>query len=555
MTEKPPESRRIDPFRREPPTIDGKARDVTRAAASEPAKRPAPAPTAPAPAVPGRFGAAADKAGSSVPPPTFPQASAPQASVPQAFARKGVDAKLAGTGSPGSKAVDVKALPASARPAVAAPASETDPAKPSGPAKAASPAAASASVPPLGKPSTPTVSSAPPEATPVGTPFTSSGRRTGAGTILSGAVLSGAVLGGIVGAALAVGAEHYLVPQTSGRTEARLAALEQRAGGPPVDTGLQGRVATLETAQKAAAAAPRPAPPPVDPALRQDLDGLGSRLAALEDGTRQGGAARETNAAAIDDTRKQVAAIRTGLDDQTKQAGAAAQTGAAALAEITSRLTALQGQSAQQAQSGASAVQAMQGRLADDEKRLAALDGAFAKYGPEVAQAGLRVVVAGRLAEAMRAGTPLGSTVATLGRLGAPAPVIAALNPYVTAAPPSLAALEREFKPLGDRTLDAARGPASSLGDRLLRMADRIVTVRKVGEAEGSDVSDIVGQIETALARGDAGAAAKSWDALPDAVKPISSDWAARLKSRAAAGEAANRIQSDALSSIDASLR
>jgi hypothetical protein len=103
--------------------------------------------------------------------------------------------------------------------------------------------------------------------------------------------------------------------------------------------------------------------------------------------------------------------------------------------------------------------------------------------------------------------------------------------------------------------IEAARGPATSIGDRLMRMADRIVTVRDVGEGGGSDVSAQVQRIEAALNRGALGEAAAAWDTLPDQAKSISASWAARLKQRAAAAEAARRLSTDALAAIDASLR
>lgn len=406
-------------------------------------------------------------------------------------------------------------------------------------------------------------------------------RRSGAGV---GSLATASLLGGLIGAGLALGAERYLQAQgldpQATRTDSRIAALEQRVGsGSPTQgaapasggdtTALERRLGALESANKnlteavasarstagGSRSAGAPATAEADPAARDALAGLTTRLAALEEAVRQSGGTAQANTGALAEIRTQLATLRTSLEDQTRQSTATAQTNAAALSELTTRVASVQSQAAAQSEAGTTALQAMQGRLSETEKRLAGLSEQFTRFGPQAAQAGIRVIVANRASDALRAGAPLGPVLVTLQKTGTPPALLEPLRPYADAPPPSPAALAREFEPIGNRMIEVARGPATSISDRLMRMADRIVTVRDVGETGGTDVGAQVSRIEKALSREALGEAAAAWDGLPEDAKRLSAEWGQRLKQRAAAEEAARRISTEALSAIDASLR
>jgi hypothetical protein len=568
LPDKPTETRRPDPLRREPPTLDLKAKEVK----PDPAKRsgpiPAPAkgkeaspsarPAGPAPAQ----GSGAGQAGATAP--TARTASPEEAPVRRRPSITGDVPSSAegGTATAASPASASKAAPKG--PATSATAAPSGTASSGGTRGGAEPAKTAA------RPKEPVVPSA---------------RRAGAGV---GSLTTVGLLSGLIGAGLALGAEHYLATQCldprAKQVDSRIAALEQRSaspqaaaqGGAPAggaDTvALERRIGALESSNKnltdsvaaarttsqavanRPAGAPAPAAEP-DPATRDAITGLTGRVTALEDGLRQSGGASQANTSALADIRTQLAGLRTSLEDQTRQGTATAQTNAAALSELTSRVASVQSQAAAQAEAATTALQAMQGRVSEDEKRLAGLSEQFTRFGPQAAQAGIRVIVADRASAALRDGAPLGPVLTTLQNVGTPAPQLEPLRPYANAAPPSPTALAREFEPLGRRIVEAARGPATTISDRLMRMADRIVTVRDVGETGGTDVGAQVGRIDKALSRGALAEAAAAWDTLPDDAKRISADWAARLKQRAAAEEAARRISVEALSAVDASLR
>jgi hypothetical protein len=566
LTDKPPESRRPDPLRREPPTLDLKAKEVK----PDPTKRSGAVPPSPAAkgkdaSPPAKTPATAAKPGGTVAAAVAAASSARPAPVDDAPVRRrpSITGDLPSTGVEAPAAAAQSTPPAGAKAATASGSATTTP----GPTAGSSDRKAAAE--PI-KPAAARTDRA-----------AAQHRRSGAGV---GSFATASLLGGLIGAGLALGAERYLQaqgldPQTT-RTDSRIAALEQRVGsaspapgGAPSSGGdtaaLERRLAALESANKnlteavagarSTAGGSRPTGAPAaaeaDPAVRDTVAGLTPRLAALEEGIRQSGGTAQANTGALAEIRTQLAALRTSLEDQTRQSTATAQTNAAALSELTARVASVQSQAAAQSEAGTTALQAMQGRLSETEKRLAGLSEQFTRFGPQAAQAGIRVIVANRASDALHAGAPLGPVLVTLQKTGTPPALLEPLRPYADTAPPSPAGLSREFEPLGNRMVEAARGPATSISDRLMRMADRIVTVRDAGETGGTDVGAQVSRIQKALSHGELSEAATAWDGLPDDAKRLSDEWGKRLKQRAEAEEAARRISTEALSAIDASLR
>jgi hypothetical protein len=395
-------------------------------------------------------------------------------------------------------------------------------------------------------------------------PPTKTPERSGRGV---GSLLAASLIGGVVGAAATLGADMLMRPPGPD-LDGRVAALEARpqaaaqvpaspgsATQPPADLApLERRLAALETAnrtltaqvgeaQSAAQAAARqstelaerPAPataasPPQtvaepDPALRQAVEGLGGRVEAAERAAR---AALQPSA--LDEVRTRLDRLQGEAEERQRAAAAAA----AAVQTVGSTLTR---------------------RLDAGEQRLAALTEQMAKLPPGLMQAGLRSVAAGQAADALRAGAPLGPAIAALERLEAPAASLAALKPYGAQGAPSAGALQLEFKPLADRILAEPQSPTGSVGDRLLRIAEKIVTVRAVGDGSGRDLPGTVARIDAALGRGALADAAVAWETLPEAAKSISAEWGAKLRTRVAAETAARRLASESLAALDAPAR
>ncbi len=76
-----------------------------------------------------------------------------------------------------------------------------------------------------------------------------------------------------------------------------------------------------------------------------------------------------------------------------------------------------------------------------------------------------------------------------------------------------------------------------------------------MGDPESTGAASVVARIENALERGTVGDAATAWDTLPEQARQVAPDFGAKLKQRAAAEAAAQKIYTDALSSLEASTR
>ena len=390
----------------------------------------------------------------------------------------------------------------------------------------------------------------------------------------TGSLLAASLLGGVVGAALAVGGETYLHPQPSD-LDARLAAVEARTRSAPAAgdaaAGLDKRIASLEastkdlagrvTDAKAAADAAvaqagaasgagqnsaafaigaSPARSGPDPETQDALAKLGERVGALEAAGKDASKSNQDMLARLGD---RLAAVETMLK--------AAPT-AEAVGEIRTGLQALQTSSDDRLKSNTAALGALQSTTASLEGRIKDVSDQLGRLPPALMLAGLRVVAAGQAGQNLRAGVPLRPALAALGRLGAPPATLEPLNPFADQPAPSAATLLAEFKPLAERMTAEPTDANASFGDRLLHIADKIVTVRAVGDRTGNDLPGLIGRIQTSLEGGNLPDAAAAWDRLPDPARNVSADWAKRLKARAAADGAAGRIAADALSALQA---
>jgi hypothetical protein len=369
-------------------------------------------------------------------------------------------------------------------------------------------------------------------------------------------LLAASIVGGLIGAGATFLADHYWQRQRGGpdpALQARLAqldertagvaredavrGLEQRVGAVATDlAGFNDRLRAAEEAAKAASgradeALNRPAPAAVTapsapaPGAQVDtaaIDALGARLEALEARLRERG---EANASAA--------------QSATQSARNATQTAQTA---------------AQQAQSAAQATQTIEARLADLDRRLAEVSRQATQRTSE-ASASVKIAASTRLLDALREGAPYAPVLAALKSAGTDAAKLAPLEPYAQSGAPTGAVLRRDFAPVADRIRRETQQAPASLGDRLWRMMDKVVTVRPIDEAGTEGIPGGLARIDEALARGALKDAAAAWDALPEPARRASEDFARRLKQRAAADDAARTLSAEALSGLEASSR
>ncbi|KAB0266424.1 COG4223 family protein [Microvirga brassicacearum] len=308
-------------------------------------------------------------------------------------------------------------------------------------------------------------------------------------------LIAAALLGGVVGAGLLFALQGLQAPPEN----PRLTVLEQRVAALPQLGAQAGAVQALSTRIQALEAA------------RATTE---QRLAAAQSAAEQ--------------ALNRPPAPESGSQDQ------------GAVTDLAQRLAALEGQLQSSQQASADARQAIETQVADLSKRVS--------QGPDDStRAVVRMMLVQRLGDSLRAGSPYGDTLQALRTNGADAARLAALEPFAEKGAPTATALARSFEPLGAAILRDDRAAAGSFTDRLLRMADRVVTIRPVDEPGAKDVPSLIARIEQALERGNVQEAVAAWEALPEPARRLSDEWAARAKARASADASAQAIANDAV--------
>ena len=389
----------------------------------------------------------------------------------------------------------------------------------------------------------------------------------------AGALIGSGLLGGLVGAGLVYGLQAWQDPAPA-QNDPRIAQLEQRVnalrqqpaapvGQPQGDaSALDGRLQALETArgeldqqlqaiqdtarQAATQAqealnrpAPEAAPAQAAPQNEAALADLSTRLGTIEEQVRTNGQ-NATNAANV--TQE----LDRRLADLDRRFGEREQR----FQDTDRRLADLDRQLAETNRRFTEADR----RFGEQEQRLAALSQQAAENTRNVAtasQTGTRVVLAGRLNDALQSGTPYPEVLDGVKKAGTDPARVAPLEPFAQGGAPTAESLAQSFEPVETVLLRESRGPAEGWTDRLLRMADRVVTVRPVNEPGGSGVPGMVARIRQALERGDVVEAAAAWDALPEPSRRLSEEWGRQVRAIAEAHRAAQAISTDALATLN----
>jgi hypothetical protein len=260
----------------------------------------------------------------------------------------------------------------------------------------------------------------------------------------------------------------------------------------------------------------------------------------------------------------------SGIEAQIQQQGQAASGEAEAFRQqISQRIDALDRQLTETAESLrraaeeqaqavgsrlADTTQALRNQISDLDRRLTGLSEQMASGGSEATRAGTRVVLADRLNGALAQGTPYAEVLGALRDYDVDAARLAPLEPFAEEGAPTPAELAQSFAPLAERMVDESRS-GDTWSDKLLRMADKVVTVRPVNDTGGGDVPSAVARIENALSQGRLEDAAAAWDSLPEPARRLSEDWGQQLKQRAAAEDSARAIAADAVSALNPATR
>ena len=189
----------------------------------------------------------------------------------------------------------------------------------------------------------------------------------------------------------------------------------------------------------------------------------------------------------------------------------------------------------------ASAVQALSGRIDAVQQsirtigeRLATLETQAGK-DDDASAAAAKAIAVMTLRRAAGGDAPFLTDLTLAAALGLAADDVAALKPLAEKGAPTVATLAARFPAVGDAILKATNAPDPNAGflDRLFASIGGLVTVRPAGPMTGDDPQAIVSRMRAEVDAGNLDAALKEREALPEAGKAASAEWAADAADRA----------------------
>ncbi|HLS69197.1 MAG TPA: mitofilin family membrane protein [Kiloniellales bacterium] len=246
-------------------------------------------------------------------------------------------------------------------------------------------------------------------------------------------------------------------------------------------------------------------------ALQGATEGLSSRLDALEG--VEGAARLSSLEAVIEDLAvrlEEVAAAPAAPDDATR-----------------GRLESLEGR----LEGAAGRIEALEARLRD---AVAEVEAARVRVGEETAIA----LAAGQLREAFRTGQPYAAELEGLQRLSGRDEnldaVLARLETHADQGVPTLASLQASYPEAASAAIAASRSEEADEEWQALfwNRVNDLVTVRPVGEPEGSGSAQVLARAERRLEEGDLAAALAELDKLEGPAAAAMAEWRARADRR-----------------------
>jgi len=367
---------------------------------------------------------------------------------------------------------------------------------------------------------------------------------------------------------------------------ARPAAPARRGAGSLVAAGLVGGAVVLAGAAGAWYGGYLPAPQlqavtgwAETDTLRSELESLKSEVAELRAappaaasggdaaGLADANARIESVSVMVEDMRAQLARLSEGAggEQALQPALDELRTGLAALEQRVAALPADGGgdtealraevarveesvrSAVQSAASAAEAASAVAPRIDALEQRVTELAARVEEQDktPGVALA----IAASALKAAIDRGSPFSTELDTYAGLAPEAPEIAALREMAGSGVPTRAAISAEADSVAVRMIDAGRviDPNAGFLDRLWASAQSLVTVRPVGDVQGSDVPAVVARWEAALDAGDYERAVAEFETLPADAKAAGSAFMDKVRARDSADRLVDQTLAAAL--------
>jgi hypothetical protein len=306
-------------------------------------------------------------------------------------------------------------------------------------------------------------------------------------------------------------------------------------------SALEARLAGLELGLRELAS--RAPPPSADPKALDEVAGRVAKLEAAGAAPPSGGGdpALAARVAALETELKALAEAVGVLGRRSDEALAVARearvrtdAGAAELAELAQKPPAAVERSE---------IEALANRVAAVER---------SEKAAERADRAVRLALAATaLNAAVERGDAFAAELAAAKALDADPKLLAALEPFARSGVPTTATLARQFSALAPALQAAGAPPPEGVLGRLQLNAEKLVRIRRVDEAPGSDAAAVVARSEAKASRGDlAGAVAELAQLAPNARAPAEA-WIKSAQARIAAIDASRRLASDALSGLN----
>ena len=346
-----------------------------------------------------------------------------------------------------------------------------------------------------------------------------------------GASRMGLIVGvGVAAIALILIGSFVIRPGGDEELETRISALAER-------------VAAQETQLQAQGAAE---------AALTDLD---SRIAALE----QRPASDEATTAVIADLQARLES----LEQAGPEAGSRAS---AALQALSGRVDSLEADAA----IAAGGTTALEKRLVELDQRVTALEETIATQGADVIALGEAFAASGvgdsvsdaslalalgQLRDALRTSGPYETELALVRSLVAPDDELSAqldlLTTHAAGGVPSLTQLKARYPVFARRAAAVGVGEeAEGLLSGVLRRVSEVVTIRPVGDVEGSGVGAHLARAEAGLAADDLDGALTEVEALPPAALAAMEGWLVEARARLAADKAVAALGARAVAKL-----
>ncbi len=193
----------------------------------------------------------------------------------------------------------------------------------------------------------------------------------------------------------------------------------------------------------------------------------------------------------------------------------------------------------------------LSGNLAAQKSQVTATQTLVAKSAAAHADDTVVALIAGSLLRKAEAGLPFADDLSALAAHGADKTTLAGLEPAAQSGVATSASLAAQFAAETDAVLATAPAPrASGFLDRLLKDAEGLVRIRKIGDTSGAGLAAHVARIQKALNAGAVETAYQQWAALPAAAQQKSQDFGAAAKRRLDTIAAARGIEAAALANL-----